>query len=181
MSIHYRQYTDTFSILNYLQNHRLWGKTVKIGILSRKSSKDPSRLAMCNVYFRNELRTGLLARLMPFSIRVTSCPYKLAVIFTCRLCIDIAIQQSTCCIVLWIFRQSIISTIDNSTNWHVCKITKSDLLGAKLWKWVIFTRKLYKVLSPPVALYFFHIKMPKKSSKWGNGKTSNLHCSVWEK
>ena len=35
-------------------------KTVKIGtILSRKSSKDLSRLAMCSVYFRNELPTGL--------------------------------------------------------------------------------------------------------------------------
>ena len=67
MSIHYRQYTDTFSILNHLQNHRLWRekngqklalyyfensklypkiifcgeKMVKIGtILSRKSLKD---------------------------------------------------------------------------------------------------------------------------------------------
>ena len=37
-------------------------KTVKIGtILSRKSSKDPSWLAMCSVYFRNELPTGLPA------------------------------------------------------------------------------------------------------------------------
>ena len=88
MSIHYEQYTDTFSILNYLQNHCLWRKngqklvlyylkkfqitykiivcgekTVKIGtMLSRKSSKDPSRLAMCNVYIRNELTTGLPAR-----------------------------------------------------------------------------------------------------------------------
>ena len=69
-------------------------KMVKIGnILSRKSSKDPSCLAMCNVYFRNKLPTGLLARLMPFSIRVTSCRYKLAMIFTCRLCIDIAISN----------------------------------------------------------------------------------------
>ena len=37
------------------------GKMVKIGTLfSRKSSKDPSWLAMCNVYFRNKLPTGLL-------------------------------------------------------------------------------------------------------------------------
>ena len=91
MSIHYRQYTDTFSILNlvnYLQNHCLWRKkrskvgpilsrkfqitykiivcgekTVKIGtILSRKSSKEPSWLTMCSVYIRNELPTGLPAR-----------------------------------------------------------------------------------------------------------------------
>ena len=88
MSIHYRQYTDTFSILNHLQNHCLWRKngqklvqyylensklptkssfvekkTVKIGtILSRKSSKYPSWLAICNVYIRNELPTRLPAR-----------------------------------------------------------------------------------------------------------------------
>ena len=45
---------------------------------------------MCNVYFRNKLPTGLPAHLMSFSIRVTSCQYELVVIFTCRLCIDIA-------------------------------------------------------------------------------------------
>ena len=119
MSMHYRQFTDTFSILNYLQNHCLWRKkwskvgdllsrkfqitykiivcgekTVKIGtILSRKLSKDPSWLAMCNVNFRNELLTGLPAHLMPFSIRVTTFRYKLVVIFTCRLCIDIAMSN----------------------------------------------------------------------------------------
>ena len=38
-------------------------KTVKIGtILSRKSSKEPSWLAMCSVYIRNELPTGFPAR-----------------------------------------------------------------------------------------------------------------------
>ena len=38
-------------------------KMVKIGtILSRKSSKDPSWLAMCNVYLKKELLTGLSAR-----------------------------------------------------------------------------------------------------------------------
>ena len=116
MSIHYRQYTDTFSILNYLQNHRLRRKKrSKVGpilsrkfqttykiivcgekngtILSRKSSKDPSWLAMCNVYIRNELPTGLPAHLMPFSRRVTSCWYKLAVIFMCHLCIDNAMSN----------------------------------------------------------------------------------------
>ena len=76
MSIHFRQYTDTLSILNYLQNHRLWRKKrskvgpilsrkfqitykiivcgekmAKIGtILSRKSLKDPSWLAMCAMF-----------------------------------------------------------------------------------------------------------------------------------
>ena len=69
-------------------------KTVKIGtMLSRKSSKGPSWLAMCNVYFRNELPTGLPAHLMPFSIWVTSCRYELAVIFMCRLCIDIGMSN----------------------------------------------------------------------------------------
>ena len=69
-------------------------KTVKIGtILPRKSSKDPSRLAMCNVYIRNELPTGFRPVLMPFNIRVTSCRYELAVIFTWCLCIDIAMSN----------------------------------------------------------------------------------------
>ena len=115
-----RQYTDTFSILNYLQNHCLWRKKtvktwsyiiwkipnylenhrlwrkkpVKIGtILFRKSSKDPSWLAMCNIYVRNKLPSGCQCVLMPFNIRVTSCRYELAVIFTCRLCIDIAMSN----------------------------------------------------------------------------------------
>ena len=57
----------------------------------QKIIKDPSCLAMCNVYFRNELPTVLPVHLMPFSIRMTSCQYKLAVIFMCRLCIHIAI------------------------------------------------------------------------------------------
>ena len=64
---------------------------VKIGtILSRKSSKDPSWLAMCNVHFRNKLPTRLPACLIPFSIRVT---HELAVIFMCRLCFDIAMSN----------------------------------------------------------------------------------------
>ena len=67
---------------------------VKIGAkLSRKSSKDPSWLAMCNVYFRNKLPNGLPVRLMPFSIRVTSCQYELAVIFTSHLGIDTAMSN----------------------------------------------------------------------------------------
>ena len=137
MSIHYRQYIDTFSILNYLQNHCLWRKkrskvspilsrkfqityeisvcgkkkTVKIGtILPRKSSKDPSWLACAMFYFRNELPIGLLARLMPFSIRVTSCRYKLAVIFACRLCSDIAMSNQH----VVLFREYLtIDTFDN--------------------------------------------------------------------
>ena len=43
---------------------------------------------MCNVYFRNKLPMGCRCVL-----RVTSCRYELAVIFTCRLCIDIAMSN----------------------------------------------------------------------------------------
>ena len=116
MPIHYQQYTDTFSILNYQQNHCLWRKngqklvlyylensklptkpsfvekkTVKIGtILSRKSSKkDPSRLVTCAMFTsETNYPPGCWHVLMPFNIRVSSCRYELAVIFTCRLCID---------------------------------------------------------------------------------------------
>ena len=113
MSIHYRQYTDTFSILNCLQNNCLWRKkqskvgpilsgkfqitykitvcrekTGKIAtILSRKLSKDPSWLAMCNVYIRNKLLTRLLARFNAIQHKGD------ILIFTCRLCIDIAMSN----------------------------------------------------------------------------------------
>ena len=140
MLIHYRQYTDTFSILNCLQNHCLWKKQSKVGpilsrkfqitykiivcgektvkidtLLSRKSSKDPSWLAMCNVYIRNELLTGLPARFNAIQhkgdiLLIQTCG-DFYVLFVYRYCHE----QSTCRIVPWIFRQSIISTIDNST------------------------------------------------------------------
>ena len=91
MSIHYRQYTDTVSILNYLQNHCLWRKNSQNWYyIIQKIIKRSILASHCQVYFRNELPTRLPARLMAFSIRVTSCRYELAVIFTCRLCIDIA-------------------------------------------------------------------------------------------
>ena len=83
-----RKFQITYKIIVYCE------KKVKIGIiLSRKSLKDPSWLAMCNVYFRYKLPTSWPARLMPFNLRVTSCRYELAVIFTCRLCIDIAMSN----------------------------------------------------------------------------------------
>ena len=42
----------------------------------------------------HQKRTSRCRRvLMPFNIRVTSCRYELAVIFTCRLCIDIAMSN----------------------------------------------------------------------------------------
>ena len=141
MSIHYRQYTDTFSILNFLQNHCLWRKkrskvgpilsrkfqitykiivcgekNVKIGtILSRKSLKGPSRLAMCNVYFRNELPTGLLVHFNAIQHKGDILPIRtwgdFYVSFVYRYCHE----QSTCRIIPLIFRQWIISTFDNST------------------------------------------------------------------
>ena len=47
MSIHYRQYTDTFSILNYLQDNRLsclWRKKLsKVGPLLSRKSKLPTK------------------------------------------------------------------------------------------------------------------------------------------
>ena len=142
MPIHYRQYTDTFSILNYLQNHCLWRKkrskvgpilsrkfqitykiivcgekTVKIGtILPRKSSKDPSRLAMCNVYIRNELLTGLPARFNSIQHKGDILPIRTCGDFYVSFVYRYCHEQSTCRIVPWIFRQSIISTIDNSTS-----------------------------------------------------------------
>ena len=63
MLIHYRQYTDIFHSKSPTKSLFVEKKTVKIGtILSRKSSKYPAWLAMCNVYIRNELPTGLPAR-----------------------------------------------------------------------------------------------------------------------
>ena len=111
-------------------------KMVKIGTtLSRKSSKDPSWLAMCNVYFRNELPTGLPAHLMPFSIRVTSCRCELAVIFTCCLCIDIAMSNQH----VELFReyfdnryfwQSITALITVNWNFHLI-LSPTGLLSPK--------------------------------------------------
>ena len=67
-------------------------KMVKIGtILSRKSLKDPSWLAMCNVnhvYFRNKISTGLAARYaiqhIDDILPIRTC----GDFFPCRLCID---------------------------------------------------------------------------------------------
>ena len=43
MPIHYQQYTDTFSILNYLQNHRLWRKNgQKLVLYYPENSKLPT-------------------------------------------------------------------------------------------------------------------------------------------
>ena len=86
--------------LYYLENSKLPTKSSFVEkngqnwyYIIQKIIEDPPLLAMCSVYFRNKLPTGLPVHLMPFSIRVTSCQYELAVIFTCRLCIDIAMSN----------------------------------------------------------------------------------------
>ena len=89
---------------------------VKIGtILSRKWSKEPSWLAMCSVYIRNELPTGLPARFNAIQHKGDILPIRTCgdfyVSFVHRYCHE----QSTCRIVPWLFPQSIILTIDNST------------------------------------------------------------------
>ena len=103
------------NILNYLQNH-CGEKTVKIGtILSGKSSKDPSWLAMCNVYIRNELPTRLPVHLNAIQCKGDILPIQACGDFYVSFVYWYCHEQSTCRIVPWIFRQSIISTIDNST------------------------------------------------------------------
>ena len=132
---------QTHSILNYLKHHCLWRKkqskvgpilsrkfqitykiifngekTVKIGtILSTKWSKDPFRLAMCNVYFRNELPTELLARFNAIQHKGDILPIRSCDDFYVSFVYRYCREQSICHIVPWIYRQSIISTIDNST------------------------------------------------------------------
>ena len=94
-------------------------KVVKIGtILSRKSSKDPSWLAMCNVYIRNELPTGLPARFNGIQHKGDILPIRTCGDFYVSFVYRYCHEPSTCRIVPWIFRQSIISTIDNSTNFY---------------------------------------------------------------
>ena len=69
-------------------------KTVKIGtILSRKSSKYPSWLAMCNVYIRNELPTGLPVRFNAIQHRGDILPIWTCGDFYVSFCIDIAMSN----------------------------------------------------------------------------------------
>ena len=67
---------------------------VKIGtILSRKSLKDPSWLAMCNVYFRNKLPTEWLGRYV-IQHKGDILPKRTCGdFFLCRLCINTAISN----------------------------------------------------------------------------------------
>ena len=98
-------------------------RTVKVGtILSRKSSKDPSWLAMCNVYIRNELPTGLPVCFNGIRHKGDILPIRTCgdfyVWFVYRYCHE----QSTCSIVPWIFWQSIILTINNSTSCYAASL-----------------------------------------------------------
>ena len=78
-------------------------KTVKIGtILSRKSSKDPSWLAMCNVYIRNELPTGLPARFNAIQHKGDILPIRTCGDFYVSFVYRYCHEQSTCRIVPWV-------------------------------------------------------------------------------
>ena len=85
---------------------------VKIGtILSGKSSKDPSRLAMCNVYIRNELPTGLPARFNAIQHKGDILPIRTCGDFLCVVCVSIlprAIDMS--------YRSVNIPTVNNFDN-----------------------------------------------------------------
>ena len=121
MSIHYRQYTDTFSIKLptkslFVEKKRskvgpilsrkfqitykiivCGEKTVKIGtILSRKSSKEPSWLAMCSVYIRNELPPGLPARFNAIQHKGDILPIRTCGDFFVSFVYRYCHEQSTC-------------------------------------------------------------------------------------
>ena len=141
MSIHYQQYTDTFSILNYLQNHRLWRKNgQKLVLYYLENSKLPTKslfVAKKNgqdwYYIIQKIieRAILASHVQCLLQKQTShrvagafkaIPHK-GDILSIRTCGDFYVsfvyrhchEQSTCHIVPWIFRQSILSTINNST------------------------------------------------------------------
>ena len=75
-------------------------KTVKIGtILSRKSSKEPSWLAMCSFYIRNELPTGLPARFNAIQHKGDILPIRTCSDFYVSFVYRYCHEQSTCRIV----------------------------------------------------------------------------------
>ena len=94
-------------VLYYLENSKLptkssfvEKKTVKIGtILSRKSSKEPSWLAMCSVYIRNELPTGLPARFNAIQHKGDILPIRTCGDFYVSCVYRYCHEQSTCRIV----------------------------------------------------------------------------------
>ena len=67
--------------------------TYKIIICGEKNSQNWYYIIQKIIERSMELSTGLPARWIPFSIRVTSCRYELVVIFTCRLCIDFVMSN----------------------------------------------------------------------------------------
>ena len=75
-------------------------KTVTIGTtLSRKSSKDPSWLAMCIVYIRNEIPNGLSVRFNAIQHRGDILPIQTCGDFYVSFVYRYCHEQSTCCIV----------------------------------------------------------------------------------
>ena len=70
---------------------------------------------MCIVYIRNELPTGLPAHFNAIQHRGDILPIRTCGDFYVSFVYRYCHEQSTFSIVWWIFRQSIISTIDNST------------------------------------------------------------------
>ena len=91
MSIHYRQYTDTLSILNYLQNYHLWRKKGQKFVLYYPENHWRIHLGLtCAIFASKTLSRRLPSNSVaaPFSIRVTSCQYELAVIFFHVICVS---------------------------------------------------------------------------------------------
>ena len=72
---------------------------------------------MCNVYIRNELPTKLPVRFIAIQHKGDILPIRTCGDFYVSFVYRYCHEQSTCRIVPWIFGQSIISTIDNSTIW----------------------------------------------------------------
>ena len=86
-------------------------KLSKVGtILSRKSSKDPYWLAMCSQ--KHRVAGSLTLKSCCFAIQhkgdilpIRTC----GDFFPCRVCIDTTMSVSTCRMVPWIFRQSMLA------------------------------------------------------------------------
>ena len=127
-------------------------KTVKIGtILFRKSSQDPSWLAMCNVCIRNELPNGLPARFNTIQHKGDILLIRTCGEFYVSFVYRYFHEQSTCRIVLWILRQSIISTIDNST---ISNIYKHQDLN---WFITYWKKKIWKLNHIPILIILIQL------------------------
>ena len=94
---------------------------------------------MCNVYFRNKLPTGLPERFNAIQYKGDILPIRTCGDFYMSFVYRYCHEQLTCRIVPWIFRQSIISTIDNSTTSGECKFAVIFLLSSvDSWELLIF-------------------------------------------